>query len=104
MSDEEPIWVLFKVPTPTPIAGQTARDLFEKRVTWISDEMRESARSHGLRFHRCWHAANGSAFYAIACWQTREGANAFYTQWDIGDEEGEEAVRLEGNLGLLPLG
>ena len=96
------IWVLFRVPTPTP-DGQTARDLYDKRAPWISDEMRISARKHGCRFHRAWHAADGSAFYALALWETREGAAAFFEEWDIADEPGEEAIRLEGDLGLVPL-
>ena len=37
------MWVLFKVPCPTP-DGRTARDLYEKRLTWITDDMRASAR------------------------------------------------------------
>jgi hypothetical protein len=104
MSTTEPIWVLFTVPTPTPTRGETARDLFDKRARWITEEMRASATSLGCTFHRCWYAADGSGFYAVACWQTREGANAFFEQWSIDDEEGEQAVRLEGDLGLVPLG
>jgi len=45
------MWVLFKVPCPTP-DGRTARDLYEKRLTWITDDMRASARELGCRFHR----------------------------------------------------
>lgn len=102
MSDPQPIWYLFHVPTPTPSRGESARDLYEKRVTWISDQMRASAREHGCRFHRAWHAADGSAFYAVACWETREGARAFYEKWQIDSEEGEISVRLEGDIGLVP--
>ena len=101
---EAPIWILFRVPTPTPTRGESARDLYDKRVTGITDAMRDSARAHGCTFHRCWHAKDGSAFYALACWQTREGANAFFEEWEIDDEEGEEAIRLDGDLGLVPLG
>lgn len=96
------IWVMFQVPCPTP-DGQTAEDLYRKRVEMITDEMRESARSLGCRFHRAWHAADGSAFYALALWETREGANEFFTRWDIQDEPGEVAIRLEGDVGLVPL-
>jgi hypothetical protein len=96
------MWVLFTVPTPTP-DGQTALDLYDKRVRLISDEMRASARRLGCRFHRAWYAKDGSAFYAIAEWETAEGANAFFTEWDIQDEPGEVAVRLEGDIGLVPL-
>lgn len=96
------MWVLFQVPCPTP-DGQTAKDLYDKRVTWISDAMRDSARSHGCRFHRAWYAVDGSAFYAIAEWETREGASAFFQEWEIYDEPGEIAIRLEGDLGLVPL-
>jgi hypothetical protein len=72
-------------------------------VTWISDEMRASAREHGCRFHRAWYAEDGSAFYAIADWETPEGASAFFQDWDIRDEPGEVAVRLVGDVGLVPL-
>jgi hypothetical protein len=33
----------------------------------------------------------------------REGASAFFTEWQIEDEEGEVAIRLEGDVGLVPL-
>lgn len=95
-------WILFHVPCPTP-DGQSARDLYEQRVTGITPAMRESARAHGCRFHRAWHGADGSAFYAVAFWETREGANAFFTEWQIADEPGEQAVLLEGDVGLVPL-
>jgi hypothetical protein len=95
------MWILFVVPCPTP-DGRSAEDLYEKRVRWISEEMRASARSHGCRFHRAWHAADGSAFYALANWDTREGARAFFDEWDIQDEPGEIAVVLEGDVGLVP--
>jgi hypothetical protein len=97
------VWVLFRVPAPTP-DGRSARDLYERRETWISEEMRASARSHGCTFHRAWHAADGSAFYAVAHWQTREGAQAFFEEWQIEDEPGEVAIRLDGDVGLVPLG
>jgi hypothetical protein len=95
-------WFLFRAPAPTP-DGQTARDLYEKRLTWITDEMRASAREHGCRFHRAWYAQDGSAFYALAFWETREGAKAFFEEWDIRDEPGEVAIPLEGDVGLVPL-
>jgi hypothetical protein len=95
-------WILFRVPTPTP-DGQTARDLYEKRIPWITDEMRQSAREHGCGFHRAWYARDGSAFYAVAFWETREGASAFFEQWEIEDEPGEQTVILEGDVGLVPL-
>jgi hypothetical protein len=95
------MWVLFMVPCPTP-DGRTAEDLYRKRETWISDDMRTSARSHGCRFHRAWYAEDGSAFYAVANWDTREGASAFFEEWDIRDEPGEEAVSLLGDVGLVP--
>ena len=96
------MWVLFMVPCPTP-DGTTAQDLYQKRVDWISDAMRASAMEHGCRFHRAWYAVDGSAFYALALWATREGANAFYEEWQIADEPGEVAIRLEGDVGLVPL-
>ena len=96
------MWVLFSVPCPTP-DGQTARDLYEKRVTGITEAMQTSARSHGCRFHRAWYARDGSAFYAIAEWESPEGANAFFEEWEINDEPGEVALRLEGDVGLVPL-
>lgn len=95
------MWVLFTAPCPTP-DGQTAKDLYEKRVPWITDEMRASAREHGCRAHRAWYARDGSAFYALALWETREGARAFFEQWDIKDEPGERAIYLEGDIGLVP--
>jgi hypothetical protein len=59
------MWALFHVPCPTP-DGQTAQDLYEKRLTWISDEMRASARELGCTFHRARYASDGSAFYTLA--------------------------------------
>jgi hypothetical protein len=93
---------LFRVPCPTP-DGQTAQDVYEKRVTGITEEMRSSARAHGCRFHRAWYAEDGSSFYALALWESREGARAFYEQWQIADEPGEVAIRLTGDVGLVPL-
>lgn len=95
-------WYLFTVPTPTP-DGQTAEDLYRKRLTWITPAMQASASAHGCRFHRAWHAHDGSAFYAVALWETREGAQAFFAEWEIEDEPGEIAVRLEGDVGLVPV-
>jgi hypothetical protein len=97
------MWVLFTVPCPTP-DGRTARDLYERRVTWIDDEMRASAQEHGCTFHRAWSASDGSAFYAVAHWRTREGARAFFEQWEIDSEPGEIAIELDGDVGLVPLG
>jgi hypothetical protein len=96
------MWILFQVPCPTP-DGQSARDLYEKRVRWITPEMQTSARAHGCRFHQAWYAADGSAFWAIAEWETPDGANAFFIEWNIEDEPGEIAVRLEGTVGLVTL-
>jgi hypothetical protein len=96
------MWVLFTVPCPTP-DGQSARDLYDKRVRGMTPAMRTSAAKHGCRFHRAWYAADGSAFYAVAEWETREGANDFFTEWSIEDEPGEVAIRLEGDVGLVPL-
>lgn len=97
------MWMLFQVPCPTP-DGQTAHDLYQKRVTGITPDMKASAVNHGCRFHRAWFAADGSAFWALAEWDTPEGANAFFTQWNIADEPGEQMIRLEGDVGLAPLG
>lgn len=102
MADDE-FWVLFRVPTPTP-DGRTARDLYETRENGIGPEMRASAAQLGCTFHRAWHAADGSAFYALAHWASRAGAREFYESWQIADEPGEEAIRLEGDVGLVPLG
>ena len=96
------MWVEFRVPCPTP-DGRSAKDLYDKRVELITEEMRSSARAHGCRFHRAWYAEDGSAFYAVAEWQTREGASAFFEEWDIYDEPGEVATFLEGDVGLVPL-
>ena len=95
-------WILFQVPCPTP-GGQTARDLYEKRIRMITPEMQESARLFGCRFHRAWFAEDGSAFYALAFWETREGGSEFYRLWKIEDEPGEVAIRLEGDVGLAPM-
>lgn len=96
------MWVLFQVPCPTP-DGRTAANLYEKRVIGITPDMQASARRHRCQFHRAWHADDGSAFYALALWETREGATAFYREWDIQDEPGELAVILEGDVGLVPM-
>ncbi len=96
------MWFLFVVPCPTP-DGLTAEDLYDKRVHWITDEMRASSREHGCRFHRAWHAQDGSAFYALANWETREGARAFFDEWEIDDEPGEVSILLEGDVGLVPI-
>ncbi|HUL85451.1 MAG TPA: DUF3303 family protein [Actinomycetota bacterium] len=93
---------MFEVPCPTP-SGATARDLYDKRIDWITEEMQASARKHGCRFHRAWFAADGSAFYALAEWDSREGANAFFEEWEIDAEEGERSIVLEGDVGLVPL-
>jgi hypothetical protein len=97
------MWMLFHVPCPTP-DGQTARDLYDKRVQGITNEMRTSAIENGCRFHRAWYAADGSAFWALAEWDSAEGANRFFEAWGIADEPGERAWRLEGDVGLVPLG
>jgi hypothetical protein len=49
-------------------------------------------------------AADGSAFYALAHWRTREGAREFFERWDIEAESGEVSIVLEGDVGLVPLG
>ena len=95
------MWVLFKAPCPTP-DGQTAQDLYEKRLTWITDDMRASARELGCRFHRAWYAEDGSAFYALANWDSLDAAHTFFERWDITDEPGEVAITLLGDVGLVP--
>ena len=94
------IWLLFTVPCPTPL-GETAEDLLQKRYDRITPEMQESARSLGCRFHRAFAAEDGSAFWAIANWETREGAMEFFERWDIRDEVGEVAIPLTGDIGLV---
>lgn len=96
------MWILFHVPCPTP-DGRTAQDLYQYRVDRITPQMQASARAHGCSFHQAWYADDGSAFYALARWDTREGASEFFTEWDIQDEPGEVAVRLEGHVGLVLL-
>ena len=96
------MWVLFQVPCPTP-DGQTAEDLYQKRVRMITPEMRADAVDRGCRFHRAWYSNDGAAFYAVAEWATRDGAQGFFNAWDIQDEPGETAVYLEGDVGLVPL-
>ncbi len=95
------MWILFTVPCPTP-DGQTAEDLYRKRLTWITPEMQEDARTLGCRFHRAWYAEDQSAFWAIANWDTLEGAQTFFRNWDITDEPGEVAITLLGDVGLVP--
>ena len=97
------MWILFHVPCPTP-DGRTARDLYEHRVERIDDVMRASSEEHGCTFHRAWYTPDQSAFYALAHWRTREGAHRFFEQWEIDDEPGEEAIVLEGDIGLVALG
>ena len=94
------MWILFTAPA----GEQSARELYEKRVTGITEDMQASASELGCTFHRAWYAADGSAFYALAHWRTREGANAFFERWQIADEPGEVAIVLEGDVGLVPLG
>jgi hypothetical protein len=94
------MWILFRAPA----GEQSARAMYEKRLTWITDDMRSSARELGCTFHRAWYAADGSAFYALAHWRDRDGANEFFRRWQIEDEPGEEAIVLEGDVGLVPLG
>jgi hypothetical protein len=95
---EDVVPVLRSRPTPRTIG----KDLYDKRARMIADEMRASAREHGCRFHRAWYARDGSAFYAVAHWETSEGASAFFEEWDIQDEPGEVKVILEGDVGLVP--
>jgi hypothetical protein len=95
------MWVLFMVPCPTR-DGRTAEDLYMARVERITPEMQASARELGCRFHRAWHAEDGSAFYALAWWDTLEGAHTFFDRWVIHDEPGEVTVRLVGDVGLVP--
>jgi hypothetical protein len=95
------MWVLFMAPCPTP-DGRTAKDLYEKRLTWITDEMRASARELGCQFHRAWYAEDGSAFYALANWKSLDKAQTFFERWNITDEPGEVAITLLGDVGLVP--
>ncbi|MGZ4292271.1 MAG: hypothetical protein ACXVQQ_06705 [Gaiellaceae bacterium] len=94
---------MFQVPCPTP-DGQTAEQLYEKRVVMITGAMQASARKLGCTFHRAWYAADGSLFVAVAQWESRDAARAFFEQWQIEAEPGEVAVLLEGDIGLVPLG
>lgn len=96
------MWILFRVPCPTP-DGRTAQDLYDKRVRMITPAMQASAVAHGCVFHQAWYAADGSAFYALANWETTDGAYAFFEEWEIDDEPGEVAIRLEGEVGLALL-
>lgn len=95
------VWMMFTVPCPTP-GGETADDLLQKRYNGITPEMQASAASLGCRFHRAWVASDRSAFVAVACWETREGARAFFDRWQIESEEGEVATVLDGDVGLVP--
>ena len=97
------MWVLFSVPCPTP-DGRTAEDLYQARVERIDEEMSADAAERGCTFHRAWYSADGSAFYAVAQWRSREAASGFFERWSIEDEPGEVAIELLGDVGLVPLG
>lgn len=97
------VWMMFTAPCPTP-SGKTAEQMVLERETGISPEMQASARELGCTFHRCWSTADGAMFVAVACWQTRDGARTFFDRWSIASEEGEVAVQLVGDCGLVPLG
>jgi hypothetical protein len=97
------MWILFIVPCPTP-DGRTAEDLYQTRVERIDEEMSADAADLGCTFHRAWHSADGSTFYAIANWRSREAASTFFERWSIEEEPGEIAVELLGDVGLAPLG
>lgn len=43
-------------------------------MTGIIDAMRTDARRLVCRFHRAPYARDGSASYALALWETREGS------------------------------
>jgi hypothetical protein len=96
------MWILFKVPCPTP-DGRSAHDLYQYRVTRIDDAMKASARRHGCQFHRAWYSDDDSTFYALAFWESRHGAQEFFEEWDIQDEPGETYIELKGDVGLVPL-
>lgn len=65
--------------------------------------MRRSAKRHGCNFHRAWYSDDDNSFYALAQWDSREGARAFFDKWQIDDEPGETAIELKGDVGLVPL-
>lgn len=96
------ISILYRVPCPTP-DGRSAHDLYEKRVQGFTDEMRAAARALGCRLHRAWYARDGHALYAIAIWETREGAREFsdlHMKRFVSDEPWETII-LEGDIGLV---
>jgi hypothetical protein len=70
------------------------------------DRRRDAGERARPRLHLSppWAASDGLAFYALAHWRTREGARAFFQQWEIDTEPGEIAIDLEGDVGLVPLG
>jgi hypothetical protein len=92
---------------PRPIAdarrAHRARPLRLSRHAHRRGDARKRPRP-GCTFHRAWHTADGSSFYALAHWRTREGAQGFSDEWQIEDEPGEVAIVLEGDVGLVPLG
>jgi hypothetical protein len=96
------MWMLFYVPCPTP-DGQSAEELYQKRLKALTPEMKADARQHGCRFHRVWHARDGSAFYALVEWASREEEHAFYSRWNVQHDPGDTTIFLEGDLGLVPL-
>ena len=96
------MWVLFQVPCRRPTVAPR-RTCTSAGSRGSRRRCRRSAREHGCRFHRAWYAEDGSAFYAIANWESREGAHAFFEEWEIEDEPGEVAIYLEGDVGLVPV-
>jgi hypothetical protein len=96
------MWMLFYVPCPTP-DGQTAEQLYRKRVTSLTPEMRADAKAHGCSFHRVWFAKDGSAFYGLAEWASLEQEAAFYKRWNVKHDIGDTTILLDGDLGLVPL-
>lgn len=96
------MWILFTVPCPTP-DGRSAEELYDQRAEWITPQMQASAAEHGCEFHRVWYARDGSALVVLGRWRSPEGAQAFYDEWQIGDEPGEVGTVLLGDLGLAPL-
>jgi hypothetical protein len=63
--------------------------------------MQASATEHGCR--STVPGTRVTAFYALANWDSRQGASAFFEEWEIDDEPGEVAIYLEGDVGLVPV-
>jgi hypothetical protein len=73
-----------------------------KRLTRISPEMQASARELGAGSTARGTRTTARPSMPLRTGDSREGASRFFELWGIADEPGEIAVRLEGDVGLVP--